>query len=174
MKMLLRDFRTGLYLGCGREWTQHLETARTFANRFRAEAFRVCHGLPDATVVAIPGSETRRWLPYFPTEPDFARKPAPTGRTTLEAKIELGLGNSLFIRGEGGSLNWHRSQAMTQIDKSTWIWSTYFATQPLILQLLLNDLIWAKGENLTLEPGMRLQVLPDFEWPEIPRIASVE
>ena len=115
-----------------------------------------------------------RWRPHFPTNGGLANQRVRQGRTTLEAKIELGEGNRLFIRGEGGGLDWHQSERMTQIDTSTWIWSTDFATQPLVFQLLLNDLIWAKGENLILEPGTRLSVMPDFEWPEIPRMCCVE
>src|SRR5689334_7702098 len=146
MRILLRDYRTGLYLGIGRVWTSHPETARTFANRFQAQAYQVCHGLPDAGVVSMPGGEARRWRPYFPEEPGCASNPD-LKWTTLEAKIELGVGNCLFIRGEGGGLDWHQSQPMTQIDPVTWIWSCDGATQSVVLQLLLNDVIWAKGEN---------------------------
>ena len=163
MKMLLRDFRTGLYLGCGREWTQHLETARTFANRFRAEAFRVCHGLPDATVVAIPGSETRRWLPYFPTEPDFARKPAPTGRTTLEAKIELGLGNSLFIRGEGPGLTWDKGVPLQFVSIGKWRWETNDANGPIKFKLYKNDDVECAALGAqTLDPGHQQELTAAF------------
>src|SRR5438045_3495753 len=53
MRVLLRDFRTGLYLGRGRVWTRNPERARTFSNRFRAKAYKVCHHLREAAVVAI-------------------------------------------------------------------------------------------------------------------------
>jgi hypothetical protein len=40
-----------------------------------------------------------------------------------------------------------------------------------VFGLLLDDQIWAKGEQLILAPGNRLEVRPDFDWPEIPQIA---
>ena len=173
MRILLRDFRSGLYVGVGRQWTLHPQRARTFASGFEAKAYQVCHRLAEAAVVSMPGAEVRRWRPQFPIEPECT-KTRDLKWTTLEAKIELGMGNSLYIRGEGGGLDWHQSQPMTQINPVTWIWSTESATQALVFQLLLNDLIWAKGDNLTAEPGTRLEVVPDFEWPEIPRMACVE
>jgi hypothetical protein len=55
------------------------------------------------------------------------------------------------------------------VDPTTWIWADERLNGTIIFQLLLDDLIWARGENLMLEAGRRIELTPDFEWPEIPR-----
>jgi hypothetical protein len=173
MKVVLRDFRTGLYLGRGRAWTRNAETARTFSNRFRASAYKICHRLPEATVVAIPWdapnkSRARSTAQGFPSDVDYGSP------TIVQARIELSPENRLFIRGEGEDLNWRRGRPLTQLDKITWIWSAHPATERVVFQLLLNDLVWAKGENISIDPGTRIELLPDFEWPEIPRVSFTD
>jgi len=193
MRVVLRDFRTGLYVGRERNWTGNPETARTFSNRFRANAYKVCHCLPEAKLVAVPASV--KSIPVFPPEDpsgrarsplragvgcgDEQRTARPTSaaefmvelRTMVWAKIELGAGNALFIRGEGEGLDWQRGQAMAQLDEMTWIWSAHPAKEPVVFQLLLNDLILARGDKVTLEPGGIIGLVPDFEWPEMPRVS---
>jgi hypothetical protein len=94
--------------------------------------------------------------------------------TIVQARIELNFENRLFIRGEGEDLTWRRGRPLTQLDKTTWIWTAHPAMERVNFQLLLNDLIWAKGENISIEPGTKIELLPDFEWPEIPRVSSRE
>jgi hypothetical protein len=55
------------------------------------------------------------------------------------------------------------------VDPGTWIWPHDRLEEKVTLQLLLDDQIWAKGENLVLESGVRIELTPDFDWPEIPR-----
>src|SRR5512136_2511305 len=44
--------------------------------------------------------------------------------TVIEAKINVGFGNSLFIRGQGAQLSWDKGLPLKCTDSSTWIWST--------------------------------------------------
>jgi len=170
MKILLRDFETGLYLGRGREWTHSPDNARAFRDRFRAGAYRVWHRLPRTCVVAMPNDGSVR-----EHSPGRSRSHPSCGvnrPAMVEAKIELGPGNRLFIRGEGGGLNWQQGQPLRRVDPQTWIWTSHRNGETVVFQLLLNDLVWARGDETMLEPGGRLAVSPDFEWPEIPRVAA--
>jgi len=81
--------------------------------------------------------------------------------TTIEAKIDIGFGNHLFVRGEGAGLSWDRGTPLECVDGQTWRWSVP-AEQNLTFKLLLNDAVWAKGDNLMLAPGKRLEVSPAF------------
>jgi hypothetical protein len=167
MNILLQDSRTGLFLRRKSEWTPDPGDARAFLNRFQAFAYKVLLRLPR-TCTPMPGSAADT-LP-----PKIRRRPlvASAGCTLVEARLELGPGNTLFIRGEGEGLSWHEGTPLKNIAPGTWTWYSPRPSCPITFQLLLNDLVWAKGQDLVLEPGGRLEVAPDFEWPEIPRFAS--
>lgn len=83
-------------------------------------------------------------------------------RTMVQAKIDVGFGNALFIRGEGGGLSWDKGQPLTCVDSTSWHWSSKPARDKVVFKLLLNDTVWAKGENVEVEPGKVLQVVPEF------------
>ena len=88
--------------------------------------------------------------------------PARSGKqVTIEAKIDVGFGNSLYLRGEGLGLNWERGIPLKCEDGSTWKW-TCEADEALKFKLLLNDAVWAQGENLVAAPGQKVEVAPRF------------
>jgi hypothetical protein len=83
------------------------------------------------------------------------------GTATIEAKVDVGFGNTLYLRGEGKGLNWNQGIPLACVDGSTWQWSGE-ANEKLKFKLLLNDAVWAKGEDLVIAPGQKLQVAPSF------------
>jgi len=85
----------------------------------------------------------------------------PAKPVTIEAKIDVGFGNSLYLRGEGLGLDWNRGIPLTCEGGSTWKWSCE-ASEALKFKLLLNDAVWAKGEDLVATPGERIEVAPKF------------
>jgi hypothetical protein len=44
--------------------------------------------------------------------------------TVVQAKIDVGFGNSIFIRGQGAGLSWDKGLPLTCIEGSAWVWST--------------------------------------------------
>lgn len=95
-----------------------------------------------------------------------AAKSAKTGgatskTVTIEAKIDVGFGNALFLRGEGHGLSWNQGIPLTCVDSSTWKWSGK-ADDKLKFKLLLNDSVWSKGDDLIAAPGERLEISPSF------------
>jgi hypothetical protein len=96
--------------------------------------------------------------------PKSAPKPATANRTTpitVEAKIDVGFGNALFVRGQGPGLSWERGVPMMCVDGKTWRWSTA-GTEKLTFKLLLNDAVWAQGADQVVAPGQRLETTPAF------------
>ena len=111
----------------------------------------------------------------FWVTPDRARH-APAVKlpnwSTLVVHLELGSSNALFIRGQGGTLRWDFGQQLVQVEPGTWVWSTGELTGQFEFQLLLNDEVWERGAPHVLDQGHTLHVIPDFEWPDIPKVSG--
>lgn len=82
--------------------------------------------------------------------------------TTVQARIDVGYGNALFIRGQGDGLSWDKGTPLQCHDASTWVWSTKQATEKVEFKLLINDEIWANGENVAVNPGETIETVPSF------------
>lgn len=81
--------------------------------------------------------------------------------TVIEAKIDVGFGNKLFVRGQGAGLSWERGTPLACVDGQTWRW-TVPASDKLTFKFLINDAIWAQGEDLVATPGKAIKVTPRF------------
>lgn len=80
---------------------------------------------------------------------------------TIEAKIDVGFGNKLFVRGQGAGLSWDHGIPLECVDSQTWR-LTVPAQDKLQFKLLLNDSVWAQGEDLIAAPGKKVEVVPAF------------
>ncbi|HEX5218456.1 MAG TPA: hypothetical protein VFZ59_02725 [Verrucomicrobiae bacterium] len=92
-----------------------------------------------------------------------AKAPAParSASTVIEAKIDVGFGNQLFLRGQGSGLSWDRGIPLECVDSKTWR-LTLPAQEKLLFKLLLNDTVWAQGEDVVVTPGQRVEITPAF------------
>ena len=82
--------------------------------------------------------------------------------TVVEARIDVGMGNRLFIRGQGDGLSWFKGVPLHCAAPTTWVWSTTQAGGKVVFKLLLNDQVWAKGEDVVVEAGRKIEVVPFF------------
>jgi hypothetical protein len=114
-------------------------------------------------LVTKPASESMPVKTSVPARLAIDSKPTQkTSRTaTIQAKIDVGFGNMLYMRGEGSGLNWDQGIPLKCVDGSTWEWSGETDAK-LKFKLLLNDAVWAQGEDLVVTPGQKLQVSPAF------------
>jgi hypothetical protein len=48
------------------------------------------------------------------------------------------------------------------MNASTWVWHSAQAHDSIVLELLVNDQVWAKGLALVLEAGRKLEFAPAF------------
>jgi hypothetical protein len=101
----------------------------------------------------------------------FARGPA-SSCTVVAVDLELGANNAVFIRGKGCGLRWDRGQPLTCLGPRRWVWSAGPSEERVEFGLLLDDQVWARGEKMVLDPGRSIEITPDFEWPEIPKVAT--
>jgi hypothetical protein len=90
-------------------------------------------------------------------------KPAGTSAalTTIDVKRDVGFGNAVFMRGQGAGLTWERGLPLVCVDAQTWRWSG-MAKDPITFKLLINDKIWSAGNDLTIAPGQKIEVAPEF------------
>lgn len=96
--------------------------------------------LEDTGGVAVPGT--------------VERTISSDGATRLIATSYIGIGNRLFIRGEGPGLSWDQGVPLQFVSIGKWRWETNEANAPIRFKLLKNDEqeCSALGEK-TLEPG---------------------
>ncbi|GHB97529.1 hypothetical protein [Cerasicoccus arenae] len=81
--------------------------------------------------------------------------------TTVVADLDVGWGNAIYLRGEGGPLAWNKGIQMDCAD-GKWTWATTDAADGLVFKFLLNDKTWAKGENTTVAAGSTAVLRPVF------------
>jgi hypothetical protein len=95
--------------------------------------------------------------------PVAASAPPPAvPRITVTAQIDIGFGNQLFIRGEGGSLSWEVGRLMDCVADDQWSAVFDDCAGPVAFKLLVNDLNWSAGENYVASPGDAIVVAPVF------------
>ncbi|HLP08732.1 MAG TPA: hypothetical protein VK178_11245 [Opitutaceae bacterium] len=100
----------------------------------------------------------------YDAEPATHSAPAKTadGTTRLLVTAYIGIGNKVFIRGEGPGLSWDKGVPMEFVSIGKWSWETSDAIDPLKIQLFKNDDLAAQGEAITLPPGHHIEATPVF------------
>ena len=93
------------------------------------------------------------------------KKPAVTTEppaTFISAKIDIGFGNHLYIRGTGPGLSWDHGLAMDCVGAGLWTSTVKHATAPVTFKVLVNDLSWSTGNDFVVEPGQSVTIVPSF------------
>jgi hypothetical protein len=87
-----------------------------------------------------------------------------TLKTSIVAYIDVGFGNTLYIRGEGAGLSWEKGISMRNISAAEWAFDTTKATGTITFKFLINDQVWAKGDDRTIKAGSKSVSSPEFVW----------
>jgi hypothetical protein len=77
--------------------------------------------------------------------PDFVHPE--TKRIIIIAHVDLGWGNAIYVRGDGGGLSWDVGVPMVCVADDKWVWSYSENQAPREFKFLRNDRDWALGEN---------------------------
>jgi len=85
------------------------------------------------------------------------------GATRLIVTAYIGIGNRLFIRGDGPGLSWEKGVPLTFVSIGKWRWETNDATGTVRFKIFKNDETecTALGER-TVEPGAQLELSASF------------
>ncbi len=84
--------------------------------------------------------------------------------TRIVARVDVGFGNALYLRGEGAGLSWEKGALMENISPYEWAFSTTRAKAPVEFKCLINDQVWAEGSNQTVAAGGSSISSPVFHW----------
>lgn len=118
--------------------------------------------LPQRPVQRIIEKEAAGPAPLPEEEETEADKPEDGKRAALLANILIGIGNKLYVRGEGTGLSWSEGQPMEFVEIGLYRWTSANLEEPIQVQIYLNDEISALGDPIRLRPGEELEVTPDF------------
>ncbi|HTL69082.1 MAG TPA: hypothetical protein VL200_15560 [Lacunisphaera sp.] len=84
------------------------------------------------------------------------------GATRLLATAYIGIGNKLYIRGDGPGLSWDKGVPMQFVSIGKWGWATHDATAPVACKLYKNDETAALSGEIRLEPGKHVEITALF------------
>jgi hypothetical protein len=83
-------------------------------------------------------------------------------RVTIVAKVDVGFGNSVSIRGDEPFLHWSKGIALGSIAGDKWEIVLTGIDRPFQFKFLRNDQAWSTGDNYTASPGDTLTITPGF------------
>ncbi len=96
-----------------------------------------------------------------PETPVVVTKPKASS-VTIVAKIDVGFGNTLFLRGDAPSLSWDKGVELSNGGNDHWELVLHGIDRPFHFKLLVNDGIWSAGDDFTASPGDTLTLTPSF------------
>jgi len=80
----------------------------------------------------------------------------------IRARIDIGFGNALTIRGNGAGLSWDKGMEMSCTNADLWTVTLVGACNPVSFKVLVNDITWNSGEDYVALPGSDITVTPEF------------
>ena len=85
-------------------------------------------------------------------------------KTSIIARIDVGFGNQLYIRGTGADLSWEKGLPLENVSSYEWTFATTKAKSDVTFKFLINDELWAEGDNVTVAEGATSISSPVFAW----------
>jgi hypothetical protein len=82
--------------------------------------------------------------------------------TQVIVHYDCGIGNNLFIRGEGASLSWEKGVKLRNLKSNEWLWQYDETFQECQFKIVLNDERYETGENHHVTCGKVITVEPQF------------
>jgi len=97
-----------------------------------------------------------------PAEKVAAPKKEAAAKTVITAKINVGFGNALFLRGEGPGLSWDLGSPMNCAGDDEWTIAIAGAKAPVVAKFLVNDANWSTGRDYEVAIGDSVVLEPTF------------
>ena len=83
-------------------------------------------------------------------------------QTTISARVDVGFGNALFLRGEGPGLSWEKGLAMECVQDDLWRIALSESVRSFTFKFLINDTTWSAGPDFTAACGTSVTLTPEF------------
>jgi hypothetical protein len=84
------------------------------------------------------------------------------GTSTLVATAYIGIGNKLYVRGDGPGLNWNQGVPMQFLAIGKWGWTSPKAGEPITCRIYRNDETPMLDDNIVIAPGSKAEITPRF------------
>lgn len=68
-------------------------------------------------------------------------------RRHIVARVNVGWGHTVYLRGDGGNLSWEVGTPLICLTNDQWVWSYAEDNAPREIKFLRNDTDWALGDN---------------------------
>lgn len=111
--------------------------------------------------VAAPAPEAPKPVKVPAVKPPVAEA-KPVVYTTLIAQVDVGFGNSLYVRGEGAGLSWDKGIAMENVSSDEWKLVINGGNAPVVFKFLVNDERWSTGDDFVAVAGSTASLVPAF------------
>jgi hypothetical protein len=82
--------------------------------------------------------------------------------TTITARVDVGFGNALFVRGEGPGLSWEKGRPMENVGADLWQITLTESARSYTFKFLVNDVTWSAGPDFTAACGTSITLTPEF------------
>lgn len=83
-------------------------------------------------------------------------------QTRIVAKIDIGYGNALYVRGDGAGLNWSQGVPMQCVGSAEWELTLGESSRPISFKVLINDATWCTGPDTVVASGSTTTITPEF------------
>ena len=74
-------------------------------------------------------------------------------KTSIIARVDVGFGNQLYVRGTGAGLSWEKGLPLENVSAYEWTFATTKAKSDVTFKFLINDELWAEGDNIIVAKG---------------------
>lgn len=83
-------------------------------------------------------------------------------QTKIVARADVGFGNALFLRGDGPGLSWNEGAPMECVAADQWEYTLGESSRPVSFKVLVNDRVWASGDDQVVASGSTATITPEF------------
>jgi nucleoid-associated protein YgaU len=117
---------------------------------------------PIKKAAAKPAAATPVSAKPVVAKPAVKATPSSVAITKVVAQIDVGFGNTLYIRGEGPGLSWEKGVPLDCVADDQWMLSLAETSRPAVFKFLINDLTWSIGDDYVVQPGDTVELTPTF------------
>lgn len=82
--------------------------------------------------------------------------------TRITGVVDVGFGNSLYLRGEGGGLSWDKGVLLDCVANDKWTITLAESAKSIECKFLLNDVAWCVGNDYIVPAGSSAVLKPTF------------
>ncbi len=117
---------------------------------------------PKAPAVKAPAVKAPATKTPAVKAPAIKASPSQLPVTEIVALIDVGFGNTLYLRGEGPGLSWDVGVPLDCAADSQWRIALPGTGSAVVYKFLINDINWSGGPDYVTESGAKATVEPTF------------